>query len=96
MKYLPPHTQRAFRKKGVYFKKKEFRRQISFSEGRQNLLTELPPLEVYVYPLIRKIFERTHDKASKMAYAPIEDSEQPGHPPGLISRRCPHEVSFGL
>ena len=26
----------------------------------------------------------THDKTNKMAYAPSEDSDQPGHPPSLI------------
>ena len=26
-----------------------------------------------------------------MTSAPSEDSDQPGHPPGLISLRCPHE-----
>ena len=28
--------------------------------------------------------------------APREDSDQPGHPPSLISLRCPHEESLGL
>ena len=27
--------------------------------------------------------------------APSEDSDQPGHPPSLISLRCPHEKSLG-
>ena len=27
--------------------------------------------------------------------APSEDSDQPGHPPSLISLRCPHEESLG-
>ena len=30
-----------------------------------------------------------------MACAPSEDSDQPGHPPSLISPRCPHEESVG-
>ena len=30
------------------------------------------------------ITEPPHDKTSKMAYAPSEDSDQPGHPPSLI------------
>ena len=30
------------------------------------------------------VFEPLHDKTSKMAYAPSEDSDQPGHPPSLI------------
>ena len=29
-------------------------------------------------------FELHHDKTNKMACAPSEDSDQPGHPPGLI------------
>ena len=28
--------------------------------------------------------EPPHDKTNKMACAPIEDSDQPGHPPSLI------------
>ena len=29
-------------------------------------------------------FEPPHDKSNKMACAPSEDSDQPGHPPSLI------------
>ena len=29
-------------------------------------------------------FEPPHDKTNKMACAPSEDSDQPGHPPSLI------------
>ena len=39
--------------------------------------------------------EPHHDKANKMACAPSEDSDQPGHLPSLISLRCPHEESWG-
>ena len=28
-------------------------------------------------------------------YSPSEDSNQPGHPPSLISLRCPHEETLG-
>ena len=38
------------------------------------------------------LIEPPHDKNNKMAYAPSEDSDQPGHPPSLISR-CPPEES---
>ena len=38
--------------------------------------------------------EPPHDKTNKMACAPREDSDQPGHPPSLISLRCPHEESL--
>ena len=31
-----------------------------------------------------KITKPQHDKTNKMAYAPSEDSDQPGHPPSLI------------
>ena len=40
-------------------------------------------------------FEPLHDKTNKMACAPSEYSDQPGHPPSLISLRCPHEESLG-
>ena len=30
------------------------------------------------------IYEPAHDKTNKMIYGPSEDSDQPGHPPGLI------------
>ena len=30
-----------------------------------------------------------------MICAPSEDSDQPGHPPSLISLRCPHEETLG-
>ena len=36
-----------------------------------------------------------HDKTNKMACAPSKDSDQPGHPPSLISLRCPHEETLG-
>ena len=29
-----------------------------------------------------------HDKTNKMTFVPSEDSDQPGHPPCLISLRC--------
>ena len=41
------------------------------------------------------LFEPPHDKTNKMACAPIEDSDQPEHPPSLSSLRCPHEESLG-
>ena len=38
------------------------------------------------------IFEPEHDKTSKMACVPIEDSDQPGHlAQSDQSLRCPHE-----
>ena len=41
------------------------------------------------------IYEPPHDRTNKMACGPSEDSDQPGHPPSLISFRCPHEENFG-
>ena len=35
--------------------------------------------------LVYKTFESQHYKNNKMTYAPSEDSDQPGHPPSLIS-----------
>ena len=31
------------------------------------------------------VYEPPHDKTNKVACAPSEDSDQPGHPPSLIS-----------
>ena len=39
-------------------------------------------------------YELPHDKTNKMTCAPSEDSDQPGHPPSLISLRCSHEESL--
>ena len=39
--------------------------------------------------------EPPHNKTNEVACAPSEDSDQPGHPPSLISLRCPHEESLG-
>ena len=39
--------------------------------------------------------EPLRDKTNIMAFAPSEDSDQPGHLPSLISLRCPHEESLG-
>ena len=36
-----------------------------------------------------------HDKTNEITCAPSQDSDQPGHPPCLISLRCPHEESLG-
>ena len=41
------------------------------------------PLEVFNICFLRT-FEPPHDKTYKMAWAPSEDSDQPGHPPSLI------------
>ena len=55
---------------------------------------------------IKFLNELPRDKTNKMACAPSEDSDQPGHPPSLIrlggcpgwsdqSLCCPHEESLG-
>ena len=33
----------------------------------------------------KKHFESSHDKTNKMTFVPSEDSDQPEHPPSLIS-----------
>ena len=40
-------------------------------------------------------YEPQHYKTNKMACAPSKDSDQPGHPPSLISLCCPHEETLG-
>ena len=40
--------------------------------------------------------EFTNEQTNKMTCAPSEDSDQPGHPPSLISLRCPHKETLGL
>ena len=44
---------------------------------------------------LQDIHEPPHDKTNKMAIAPSEDTDQPVHPPRLISLRCPHEETLG-
>ena len=39
---------------------------------------------VWLNPRCDDKIEPAHDKTNKMACAPIEDSDQPGHPPSLI------------
>ena len=41
------------------------------------------------------ICEPPHDKTNKMACAPSEDSDQPGHLPRLISLHCRHDDTLG-
>ena len=41
------------------------------------------------------INERLRDKTNKIVCMSSEDSDQPGHPPSLISLRCPREESLG-
>ena len=43
---------------------------------------------------IKKI-EPEHDKTNKMTCSPGKDSDQPGHPPILITLHCPHEEALG-
>ena len=41
-------------------------------------------LQMRIYNHLQGLNEAPHDKTNKMACAPIEDSDQPGHPPSLI------------
>ena len=43
----------------------------------------------------KTIIEPPYDKNNKMTFAPSKDSDQPGHPPNLISLRCPPEETLG-
>ena len=42
------------------------------------------------------IYEPEHNKTNKMTCAPSEDSDQPRHPPSLISLCCPTEEGWVL
>ena len=44
--------------------------------------------------LLANINGPPHDKTNKVECTPSKDSDQPGHPPSLISLRCPHEESL--
>ena len=50
---------------------------------------------LHVLHTLGSINEPPHDKTIKVTCAPSEDSDQPGHPPSLISLPCPHEKSLG-
>ena len=41
--------------------------------------------------VLHSICEQSHDKTNQMTSAQMEDADQPGHLPRLISLRCPHE-----
>ena len=57
----------------------------------RGLLTEpLPYLNAFT-----TLNETPHEITNKMTCAPSEDSAQPGHPPSLISLRCPDEERLG-
>ena len=44
---------------------------------------------------LQGLHEPPHDKTNKMAIAPSEDTDQPMHPPSLISLHCPHKETLG-
>ena len=48
-----------------------------------------------MFLLVKTIIEPPHGKANKMASMLSEDSDQPEHPPSLISLLCPHEECMG-
>ena len=49
----------------------------------QNSVSYYSHFQILYHPPSYLLFELPHDK-TKMAYAPSEDSDQPGHPPSLI------------
>ena len=72
--------------------KKKERKKYTASKKEPALL--LHNLMICIYTLHQRkkerkkegilIYEPPHDKTNKMACAPSEDSDQPGHPPSLI------------
>ena len=56
-----------------------------FSRGQGSLVVQYRSAESEVkLKSPNKVTEPGHDKTNKMACAPSEDSDQPGHPPNLI------------
>ena len=47
------------------------------------------------FRLIKVYLSHLMAKTNLMTCAPSEDSDQRGHPPSLISLRCPHEETLG-
>ena len=43
----------------------------------------------------KSVIIEPHDKTHKMIYAPNKDTDQTGHPPSLISLRCPPKEALG-
>ena len=71
------------------------RRYVAGPESNQRLLDPQSDSLSMLGTQLQGIHEPPHDKTNKMAIAPSEDTAQPVHPPSLISRRCPHEETFG-
>ena len=49
-----------------------------------NIFSKSPSSSISEAETKKEIYEPLHDKTNKMPCAPIEDSDQPGHPPSLI------------
>ena len=82
---------------GLFTKKKKKKKNIisvhfCLSLLFSNHIVSSFPLLLFAYFQLHSlhlfIFEPPRDKTNKMACAPSEDSDQPGHPPSLISLRC--------
>ena len=46
------------------------------------------PMKLEIQVLISSLNELQHNKTNKMTCVPSEDTDQPGHPPSLMSLRC--------
>ena len=57
----------------------EFICQTTKNIGKKNIGEKMAWKKIHT-----NAFESLHDKTNKMACAPSEDSDQPGHPPSLI------------
>ena len=57
-------------------------------KGLSVVIKILSPMDCLPLPGAIYIIDLPHDKTNKMACAPSEDSDQPGHPHSLISLRC--------
>ena len=73
--------------------KKEYTILRAIDIDKQHMVSEFPAILPEKLTSFR--IEPAHDKTYKMACAPSEDSDQPVHPPSLISLRCLHEECSG-
>ena len=61
---------------------------------KDTFLHDVAQLMLHKYVKLHKIWAATWQNQQN-DWAPSEDSDQPGHPPSLISLRCPHEETLG-
>ena len=71
------------------------RRYVAGPESNQRLLDLQSDSLSMLGTQLQGLHEPPHDKTNKMSIAPSEDTDQPVHPPSLISLHCPHKETLG-